>query len=253
MARWCDILGRQEEALRYKELARQIRAVIRSWLDSHIAAGREGWQRIGYHSAALALSLGLIEKEQEPECIRFIKDHILSCFPNNPDALRLSDPSVKSRQLITPYFAHFAFAPLIERGEMDFVLDQYRKCWGWALEDGRTTWVEVFDTRWTHCHHWSGAPTWQLSRYALGLQHRFDLGKNHFLLRLLPGSLAQAQGVLPLPGDGNSIRVEWIRQQDGIHYTLQTDQPIWLHTVDARTGRETEIVEIQTCHEMLLP
>ena len=50
---------------------------------------------------------------------------------------------------------------LFESGEADFVLDQYRACWGWALGEGRTTWVEVFDTRWTHCHQWAGAPTWQ--------------------------------------------------------------------------------------------
>ena len=64
---------------------------------------------------------------------------------------------------------------------------------------GRTTWVEVFDTRWSHCHQWSGAPTWQLSRYVLGLDPRFDRAINSFDLILHPGSLQQANGRIPLP------------------------------------------------------
>jgi len=253
MVRWCRLLDREGDVARYVASAERIQAVVQSWLDKHMSDGSAGWQRVGYHSAVLALRLGLIEERFEADCVRFIKSHILDCFPNNPDAPRLSDPSVESRQLITPYFAHFALGPLIERGDMDFVLNQYRTCWGWALAGGRTTWVEVFDTRWTHCHHWSGAPTWQLSRYVLGLWARFDLGKNHFQLRLQAGSLPRAQGTLPLPGDGEAIHVEWERQQDGIHYVLQTEGPIWLHLLDPKTGKDQEVIEVTGRHERVLP
>ncbi|MFA5814531.1 MAG: hypothetical protein WC865_02810 [Bacteroidales bacterium] len=106
---------------------------------------------------------GFIPAAYQPEAVAYIKKHILNCFPNNPSAPRLSDPAANNPQLITPYFSHFAFEVLIEQGEINFVLDQYRKCWGWALEDDRTTWIEVFDTRWSNCHQWAGSPTWQLS------------------------------------------------------------------------------------------
>ena len=88
---------------------------------------------------------------------------------------------------------------------MDFVLDQYRKCWGWILSEGRTTLLEVFDTRWSHCHQWSACPTWQLSRYGLGLHPRFDWGADHFDLAVhsadelrRPGSVAAVRSI-PFP------------------------------------------------------
>ena len=65
----------------------------------------------------------------------------------------------KPDEAVTPYFAHYAFPLLIENINLDLALDQYRTCWGWALGGGRTTWVEVFDTRWTHCHQWAECPS----------------------------------------------------------------------------------------------
>ena len=167
----------------------------------------------------LGLRAGLVPDDRREEAVAFIKRHILRCFPNDPTAPRLSDPAANNPRLITPYFAHYAFPVLFESGEADFVLDQYRACWGWALGEGRTTWVEVFDTRWTHCHQWAGAPTWQLTRYVLGLHPRFDRRTNSFDLKLLPGSLGQAEGDVPLPS-GERIAVRWQAEGDRIRYTV---------------------------------
>jgi len=125
---------------------------------------------------------------------------------------------------------------LIARGEMDFTLDVYRKAWGWALEDGRTTWLEVFDPRWSHCHQWSGCPTWQLSRFVLGLDPRFDLAPMNFALNLQPGGLPRAKGRVLLPGGQGVMQVHWSRGSSGIEYTLETPAPIVLH-LDPRQSR----------------
>jgi hypothetical protein len=102
---------------------------------------------------------------------------------------RNDDPGKFNARLITPYFAHYVMPLFIERGRMDFVLEQFRRCWGgFLLANGRTTWLEVFDTRWSHCHQWSGCPIWQLSRYLLGLHPRFDLGAAHYDFLCQPGS-----------------------------------------------------------------
>ncbi len=242
MTRWCRILGRDAEQARFEGMAQRLRACVQRWLDAELGKDGHGWQQVGYHRAVLALSLGLVGSKRERSCIEAIKRHMLDCFPNNRDAPRLADPGQANPRLITPYFAHYAFGPLIERGEMDFVLDQYRKCWGWMLEDDRTTWIEVFDPRWSHCHQWAGAPTWQLSRYALGLHHRFDLGRNHYQLKLYPGSLEQAQGALPLAGTDGPVGVAWKRSPAGVHYTVRCDQPIWLHLPDAPMDQPVEVV-----------
>ena len=95
------------------------------------------------------------------------------------------------------------------------------------LADGRTTWIEVFDTRWSHCHQWSGCPTWQLSRYGLGLHPRFDLGAADYDFRLEPGSLPHAAGRLPHPQEG-WIEVSWQREKNDIRCKVTTPKPLQL-------------------------
>ncbi len=116
---------------------------------------------------------------------------------------------------------------------MAFALDQYRACWGWMLDGGYTTWLEVFDTRWSHCHQWAGCPTWQLSRYALGLRTRFDLGDNHFEFCLHPGALEWARGKLPTPN--GPVEIEWKRNGETVEYTLHPGMPI---TVSGLPGQD---------------
>ncbi len=225
MTAWARRLEKEEDAQTYTQRADSLRAT----LAEHIGAARAeaGFTALGYHATALALGRGFFEGDDAQAAEGYVKRHILACFPNDPRAPRLSDPQVQSNQLITPYFAHYAFPVLIERGGMDFVLDQYRTCWGWMLDTGATTWLEVFDTRWSHCHQWAGCPTWQLTRYALGLHPRFDRGANHFDFQLVPGSLEWAKGTLPLPDDA-SVHIEWVQADDAIQYTLTPDVPLHL-------------------------
>jgi alpha-L-rhamnosidase len=222
MAHWCKILGEQEKQARYRALESR----LRKSLGPSFAGG--DWSKIGLHRTVLGLILGFVGKDQERAAVEQIKAHILRSFPLSADAPRLSGPSANNPQLFTPYFAHYVMPVLIERGEMDFVLDIYRKAWGWALGDGRTTWLEVFDTRWSHCHAWAGCPTWQLTRYALGLNRRFDLGPEHYVCTVRPGSLERAQGSLPML-DGGEIKIAWTREGGGIRYRLDTLRPIDVH------------------------
>ena len=173
MVKWSEMINRKDRIAEYAKLEAKIFTIIQKWFEKNSENGRYQWDKIGYHRIVLGMLAGFIPPDQQKDAVAFVKKHILNCFPNNPDAPRLSDPGANNPQLITPYFSHFAFQVLIEQGEMDFVLNQYRKCWGWALEDDRTTWLEVFDTRWSGCHQWAGSPTWQLSAYALGLHPAF--------------------------------------------------------------------------------
>ncbi len=223
-ARWCKTIG--EDTARFEAQAQR----LDSLLNDYVRRRCDGdWARAGYHAATLALRNGLVSKTRRRECIDRLKAHLLDCFPNNPDSPRLSSPDVAERRIITPYFAHFALDALLRCGEGDFVFGQYRQCWGWALDLGLTTWPEVFDTRWSHCHEWSGCPTWQLSRHALGLHPRFDVsapnGARAFAFALTPGDLSHARGRVPLPG-GGAVEVEWSRRGAMIVYRLQTPVPL---------------------------
>ncbi|MHB8968851.1 MAG: alpha-L-rhamnosidase-related protein [Pirellulaceae bacterium] len=254
MVRWCEALDRPERAAFYRGLTDDLTGLVRRYFDAEFAAGGDVWPRIGYHRAALGLRLGFFAGDQEGPCVAAIKQHMLQCFPNDAAAPRLSDPGVSNSRLITPYFGHFVLPELIERGEMEFVLSQYRQCWGWALGDGRTTWLEVFDTRWSHCHQWSGCPTWQMSRYVLGLQPRYDLGQRHYVLAVVPGGLARAEGKLPLSDGQGVIEVQWSREADGLHYQLQTPRPIFLHLDGQRTGGKARVLRVdRTYAETIQP
>lgn len=222
MVRWCRYVGQEAKATRYEALADASRRSIQRYFE-HEAS----WERRGFQRTALALRQGFFTGGDERAAVAALKAHLLRCFPNDPSAPRLSDPSAANPRLITPYFAHFAFPPLIERGELPFVLSQYKKCWGWALtiEDG--TWLEVFDPRWSHCHQWAGCPTWQLSEALLGLRPCFDQGKNHFRFVAQTGGLKRVQGTVPLAG--GRVRV----QREGSRYTLLATVPLTLHLGDA--------------------
>jgi hypothetical protein len=228
MVRWCQALNEAGKSDRYANLANRMVSILTTWLDRAFTEPQP-WETIGLQRAVLGLRLNLMTGTREQDAVAAIKRHILSCFPLDPGAPRLSDPDAANPRLFTPYFAHFTMPALIARGEMDFVLDIYRKAWGWALEDGRTTWVEVFDTRWSHCHQWAGCPTWQLSRFVLGLDPRFDRAPLNYALSLQPGNLPSAKGCIPLPDEKGLIQVQWSRRSNGIEYWLETPESIVLH------------------------
>ena len=262
MDSWCRILDRRDDLPRLDKLYNHIRGVAGTWLEDRLKGGGDRWRSVGYHAAALALRAGLIDGRFEAQCVEYLKAHMLECFPNDLSAPRNSDGSVRSSRIITPYFAHFVLPLLIERGQMDFVMDQYRTCWGWAIGEGRTTLVEVFDTRWSHCHQWSSCPTWQLSRYVLGLHNRFDLGRDHYDLRLIGGSLRRAEGAIPFTrpfgcdGDDPStgaIDVSWRREGGKILYHLRTPRPVWLHPPATQAGGKGQVVEVAGQWQTVLP
>ncbi len=221
---WKNLLGKGQDAERTESTYARVRTIVRKWMDGQTAKPG-GWKNVGYHRASLALYAGLVSKPEKAACIQMIKDHLMSCFPNNPNGPRLSDPGVADLHIMTPYFGHWAMAALLENGEADFVLDQYRKCWGWALQGGDNTWLEVFDPRWSHCHEWSGCPTWQLSHYVLGIRTRYDLGNGIFEFNPVVSKLGRASGSLPF-GNGGLIKVDWRKSGGRIRVTFQTNRPV---------------------------
>ncbi len=226
MVRWAEIL--QKDASPFRARALWLEQIVRAWLEPLLTA--EQWQDIGYHRTVMALRLGLIAETQKPASLAYLKGHILANFPNNLSAPRLEHPGVHESRLITPYFFYHVAPFFVAAGQMDFVLDQFRVCWGWGIQQGLSTCPEVFDLGWSHCHVWSAAPTAQLSKYALGLTAEFGLGRNHFVLTLAPGSLQHASGRVPFPNGSDVVTVAWQRTTDRrIEMHVECPQAIWIH------------------------
>ena len=224
METWEQALGDTASYANAQVATKRVQTIVQRWLDDQ-RNHPGGWENIGYHAAVLALYNHLVPEDQVAACLDRIKQHLLNCFPNNPRAPRLSDPSVSNSQVITPYFGHWAMAVLMQNGQADFALDQYRKCWGWALSTGATTWLEVFDTRWSHCHEWSGCPTWQLSRYVLGVEHAFNKSSGEFTFKPVRTKLNAASGTIPF-ANGGLLRVNWTRKDDSREVSISTNRPV---------------------------
>ncbi len=243
METWEAALGDTAASTVARAATKRVETIIQDWLQTQLS--RPGsWENVGYHVAVLALYNHIIPASQVPACIERIKRHLLNCFPNNPRGPRLSDPSVSNSQLITPYFGHWAMAVLMQNGEADFALDQHRKCWGWALKTGATTWLEVFDTRWSHCHEWSGCPTWQLSRYVLGIEHSFHQSPDEFQFRPVRTKLRTASGNIPF-ANGGLLQVSWTRKGSLREVSISTNRPVTImidgHRVPIKGKYQTQI------------
>ncbi len=222
MIRWCSALG--EPTSEYEAAESRLKHAILTYFSTN--AHRP--EKVGLQRVVLALRSGLVPTVHQPNWVQFVKKHYLSCFPNDQFAPHLADPGTAQPRLITPFFSHFALSVLWEHGEGEFVLNQYRTCWGWALDQGLTTWPEVFDLRWSHCHQWSGCPTWQMSRYVLGLSPRRDLEANTFEFRPHVTSLEKVQGKIPIAGSTYVIHVDVHRTSMQSHWHIQSEIPIRL-------------------------
>jgi len=252
MITWSESLGKKARVEHYIALAGQMRSIIESYYNPFLQASEVDWDGIGYHRTVLGMRTGFIPDDYTKSAIGYIKQHMLNCFPNNEEAPRLSDPGANNPQLITPYFAHYAYPLLIEQGEMEFVLDQYKTCWGWMLNQGITTCTEVFDTRWSHCHQWAGCPTWQLSRYGLGLFPAFDRAENTFDLNLEPGYLEEASGKVPLP-DGKVVLISWKKSGDHIDYTISSPVKIEVSMEDPEEPGAIKKLTIKNSRTIHIP
>ena len=132
-------------------------------------------------------------------------------------------------------------APIICVGETDFVLNQFKTCWGWELNKGQTTWMEVYDTHWSGCHQWSACPTWQLSRWILGVKPHFDLDIDTYSFDIRTGSLTQAEGRIPYHNHTGAMHIKWNKNGITTHVHIDTSEPITLHI---KQDAETRIIRI---------
>jgi hypothetical protein len=62
-------------------------------------------------------------------------------------------------------------------------------------------------------------------------------GKDHFELKLMPGSQDHASGKVPFPNGTGVVTIDWrLRNRDGtIVYHVKTPKPIWIHHAGSDT------------------
>jgi len=216
--RWQELLSRAPD-----EHVERRRTGLADLIARLIATGQI---ELDQHTATLGYLAGLVEVDVAAPVVR---RHLLGGFPFDPTAPRLRDPGRVDPSVVTPYFTNYSMQVLLDAGETDLVLDLWRRGWGWMLDQGATTWWEVFDDRWSQCHFWSGAPTWQLTRYLLGVRVTSRDGSRVLDIAVTPGSLRRCRGAVPT-GPRQVVEVAWHRRGDTLDFHLSTEHPQMIMT-----------------------
>ena len=221
--RWLELIGKSDEVQFWQEKHNHFSTLIKD----HLAADLRK-----YHAYTLAAFNGVITHE---EAAPIITESIRAGFPYNRSAKRLRDPLKFVEGVITPYFSNYSMSVLISAGHGEKATDFWLKNWGWMLEKGATTWWEVFDDRWSHCHYWSGAPTWQLSRFGLGLHPQLDREGSSVEIRVNDFGLPSMKGRIHIPIAG-WVDVEWEHKNiDEITYTIECAEDFTILTKGKKT------------------
>jgi len=112
----------------------------------------------------------------------------------------------------SPFAVFFLLEELAHQDRQADILWWIRDRWGFMLDAGATTFWETFPgfekdvpTR-SHCHAWSAAPTYFLSRYQLGVSPA-EPGFKAVHIAPQPVDLTWARGDVPTPA--GTIHVEW--------------------------------------------
>ena len=228
LAEWGERIGDERLVARGNALAARLGAILRAW--PGLADGDPAV--LGYHGAALALRFGWTREDRRDRALRGLLDHWRRCFPMQPSEQPLYSPFTEARTVVTPYFAHFVLPLLVDGGMGAEARALIEACWGWMLAQGLTTWAEVFDLRWSHCHHWSGAPTWMLTRHALGLVPAAHRAVGAHDVRLRTMGLPSASGRVPLHSPRGWAEIGWERDGDAIAWRIKPDVSITLRLED---------------------
>ncbi len=128
----------------------------------------------------------------------------------------------------SPYFMFFSFEQLAAQGRFQQILDMIRQYWNVMLVHGATTCWETFPgynggrlTR-SHCHAWSAAPTYFLSRYQLGVSP-LSPGYVQALIAPVPAGLQWAKGRVPTPC--GEVEVSWQKGESADEFLLEAALP----------------------------
>jgi hypothetical protein len=123
----------------------------------------------------------------------------------------------------SPFAMFYLLEELARESRYDQVLEVVRDRWGFMIDAGATSFWETFPgfekdipTR-SHCHAWSAAPTYFLSRFQLGVSP-LQPGFKKALVAPQPVDLRWAKGRMPTPH--GEVEVFWQKGENEFELTL---------------------------------
>lgn len=206
-----DHAGQKEHAAAYRERAGRVGEAFqqRFWSDTEgafVDCYAEGGpsQRVSQQTNALAVLYDLAPPQKRQQVL----DRIL-------------DPQKPTIQVGSPYFSFYLTSALYHAGRHQQALDYIRERWGRMLDQGATTWWEMWTPSASLCHGWSAGPTVDLMAQVLGVRP-LQPGYRTYLVQPRRLGLRYARG--KVPSVAGPITVQW-RQDPKRGFTLEVEGP----------------------------
>ncbi len=200
-------------ARQWRQLAKKIKSAINKylWDEKHQAyfdsIHKDGTQSSTFSQQTQVTALiSSVAKENRKDRCREIVDH----------------PPRGFVRAGSPFFMFFLIEAYDQEHRYQDMLKVIRSYWGSQIEAGATTFWEMYhpdeprNTR-SHCHGWSSAPTYFITRSILGVQPA-QPGFGKILIQPQINLLKKAHGIVPTPR-GN-ITVTWHSHKGICHLDL---------------------------------
>lgn len=196
-----------EKEKHYSLLAKAVRSKIEKYWDEEQNAYMHSYKNgqpdhvVTRHANIFAILLGFADANR----IEKIRKHVL-----------LNEQIPK---ITTPYMRFYELSALLEVGEHDYVFDEIQDYWGGMLDEGATSFWELYDkneiglakySMYGHpfgkslCHAWGASPIYLLGKYFIGLKPE-KAGYKTFTLTPHLSKLEWFDAELPLAN--GSVRV----------------------------------------------
>ncbi len=168
-------------------------------------------RRISQHSNAAMIAFKFAPGKYRPAILNYITD---------PDRVRLtsigsmgtvSDGAFDEEKHVVraqPFYAHFLHRALAVEGRYRQLNDHIRRYWSAMADSDYGTFYEMWQVEpmTSFCHGFSATPSYDLSRYILGIYPDHDK-KGLYIIEPHRGGLNWARGSFPTPE--GAIRVDW--------------------------------------------
>jgi alpha-L-rhamnosidase len=201
-------LGKNERGRTYAAKSQAVAAAINQHLylpeqGCYAASRLDGeWIDPSPHAQAWALRYGIVPREHQDAVSKCLIDQLDPFFDEHDEAV------------VEIYGMFWVLEALARADQTAAALDLIREQYGRLLDQGATTWWEVFTPHQVPghslSHAWGGSPTWFLSSHVLGGQ---VLGPTRWRIAPHGADLERVSGALPMAN--GRLEIDWRHQECG--------------------------------------